>query len=69
MSGLYEIKELNVINEEMLAKALEDQEPQKQAGLLEESLTYDKVTELRLDYRSTLLSHCQFCCVYDFQSV
>lgn len=56
MSRLYDIKESNVINEEMLKKAVEEQGPQDQAGLIAkaEGLKYDKVTELRLDYRSKI---------------
>ncbi|KAM9457420.1 dynein regulatory complex subunit 3 [Clarias gariepinus] len=56
MSRLYDIKESNVIDEEMLKKAVEEQGPQDQAGLIAkaEGLKYDKVTELRLDYRKIL---------------
>lgn len=56
MNGLYDIKQSSVIDEEMLEKAVEEQGPQKQAGLIakEEGLKYDKVTHLRLDYRSKI---------------
>lgn len=66
MSGLYDVKESSVIDEEMLEKAIEEQGPQEQAGLIakEEGLKHDKVTQLRLDYRSKLLSYCQFCCMF-----
>lgn len=66
MSGLYDIKELGVINEEMLEKAIEEQEPQGQAGFLKESLNYNKVTELRLDYASKILTYRRFCCMCYF---
>ncbi|XP_060758596.1 dynein regulatory complex subunit 3 [Neoarius graeffei] len=56
MNGLYDIKESSVIDEEMLQKAVEEQGPQEQAGRIakEEGLKYDKVTQLRLDYRNIL---------------
>lgn len=53
MSELYDVKEASVIDEEMLQKAIAEQRPRGQSGLVdkEEGLRYDKVTELRLDYR------------------
>lgn len=70
MSRLYDIKESNVIDEEMLKKAVEEQGPQDQAGLIAkaEGLKYDKVTELRLDYRSKIsqFSILHFCCMFCF---
>ncbi|KAB5553905.1 hypothetical protein PHYPO_G00044050 [Pangasianodon hypophthalmus] len=56
MSRLYDIKESSVIDEEMLQKAVEEQGPQEQAGLIAkaEGLKYDKVTQLCLDYRNIL---------------
>ncbi|XP_053530952.1 dynein regulatory complex subunit 3 [Ictalurus punctatus] len=56
MSELYDVKEASVIDEEMLQKAIAEQRPRGQSGLVdkEEGLRYDKVTELRLDYRYIL---------------
>lgn len=59
MSGLFDSKESSVIDEEMLKKAVEEQGPEEQVGLIaeEEGLTYDKVTHLRLDYRCKRLTY------------
>lgn len=53
-SRLYDSIEPNVIDEEMLQKAVEEQGPQEEAGQLakKEGINFKDVKELQLDFRS-----------------
>ncbi|XP_020669634.3 dynein regulatory complex subunit 3 [Pogona vitticeps] len=55
-SRLYDSIEPNVINEEMLQKAVEEQGPQEEAGQLakKEGINFRDVKELQLDFRNIL---------------
>ncbi|KAJ7305978.1 hypothetical protein JRQ81_010344 [Phrynocephalus forsythii] len=55
-SRLYDSIEPNVINEEMLQKAVEEQGPQEEAGQLakKEGINFKDVKELQLDFRNIL---------------
>ncbi|XP_062308146.1 dynein regulatory complex subunit 3 isoform X1 [Osmerus eperlanus] len=54
MSWLFDTVKLNVVDEEMLQKAVEEQGPQEQAGRIakEEGIHYNEVCQLSLDYRN-----------------
>ncbi|XP_062999096.1 dynein regulatory complex subunit 3 [Elgaria multicarinata webbii] len=56
MSRLYDSIEPNVIDEEMLQKAVEEQGPREEAGLLakKEGINFKDVKELQLDFRNVL---------------
>uniref|UniRef100_A0A8D0GGM6 Dynein regulatory complex subunit 3 n=1 Tax=Sphenodon punctatus TaxID=8508 RepID=A0A8D0GGM6_SPHPU len=56
MSRLYDTIEPNVIDAEMLQKAIEEQGPQEEAGQLakEEGIDFKDVKELQLDFRNIL---------------
>lgn len=54
MNRIYDTIEPNVIDQEMLQKAVEEQGPQEEAGQLakREGIDFKDVTELQLDFRS-----------------
>ncbi|XP_036408025.1 dynein regulatory complex subunit 3 [Megalops cyprinoides] len=56
MSQLHETVEPNVVDEEMLRQAVEEQGPQGQAGRIakEEGIQFEDVRHLRLDFRNIL---------------
>nr|XP_014339812.1 PREDICTED: leucine-rich repeat-containing protein 48-like [Latimeria chalumnae] len=56
MSRLYDTIEPNVIDEEMLLKAVEEQGPKEEAGKIakKEGIDFNDVTHLRLDFRNIL---------------
>ncbi|XP_044289462.1 dynein regulatory complex subunit 3 [Varanus komodoensis] len=56
MSRLYDSIEPNVIDEEMLQRAVEEQGPREEAGLLakKEGINFRDVKELQLDFRNIL---------------
>lgn len=73
MSRLYDTVEPNVIDEDMLQKAVEEQGPKEEAGKIakEEGIDFADVQHLRLDFKSEPSdffqeaddiydSHCQF---------
>jgi hypothetical protein len=54
MSRLYDTVEPSVIDDAMLKKAIEEQGPQEEAGIIarREGIAYNEVINLRLDFRS-----------------
>uniref|UniRef100_A0A8C4SWU9 Dynein regulatory complex subunit 3 n=1 Tax=Erpetoichthys calabaricus TaxID=27687 RepID=A0A8C4SWU9_ERPCA len=56
MSRLYDTIEPNVVSDEMLQQAVQEQGPQGQAGIIakEEGILFKDVERLRLDYRNIL---------------
>lgn len=54
MSRMYDSIEPNVIDEEMLQRAVEEQGPKEEAGQLakKEGINFKDVKELQLDFRS-----------------
>jgi hypothetical protein len=55
MSRLYDTVEPSVIDDVTLKTAIEEQGPQEEAGVIarKDGITYDEVTNLRLDFKST----------------
>lgn len=54
MSRLYDTVEPNVIDDNMLKSAIEEQGPQEEAGNIarKDGTSYDEVEKLRLDFKS-----------------